>query len=242
MPADATMPRLSSLSAFFPAYNERENVARLVASWRPVLARHAERFEILVIDDGSKDGTAEETLRVAREFPEVRLVRHPVNRGYGGAVKTGLAESRMDYVFFSDADLQFDPEELGKLCARVGEADLVTGYRIGRRDPLPRRLNAWAWGVLMRALLPIRVRDVDCAFKLFRREALERIGLSALRSEGAFLSAELLARLAKAGGRIVEVPVRHLPRVAGKQTGGNPRVILRAFRELLRFRRRLRGG
>jgi glycosyltransferase involved in cell wall biosynthesis len=241
MSADAA-PRLTSLSAFFPAHNEAANLDRLVAAWHPVLSRHTARFEMIVVDDGSTDGTGDAAERLAARYPEVRVVRHAVNRGYGGALKTGLASARMDFVFFTDADLQFDPADLAALVARIADADLVTGYRTGRRDSALRRLNGWAWSALMRALLPVHARDVDCAFKLLRREALDRIGVASLRSEGAFISAELLARLGNAGGRIAEVPVRHLPRTAGSPTGGNVSVIVRAFGELLRFRRLLRRG
>ena len=231
--------RLSSPSAFFPAYNEAGNIKRLVETWHPVLAHSAEEFEIIIVDDGSADETARETERMAERFDRVRLVRHPVNRGYGGAVKTGLAESRLDYVFFTDADLQFDPKDLGLLCRHIEGADLVTGYRVGRKDHAIRRFNGWAWGAFIRLMLPVRVRDIDCAFKLFRRSALDEIDVSTLEAEGAFLSTEILVRMARAGHRIREVPVSHLPRLAGEQSGADARVILRAFRELLRHRRRL---
>ena len=197
-----------------------------------------------MVDDGSADGTAQVTRELIPTHPGLRLVSHPANRGYGAAVRTGLESATMDYVFFSDADLQFDPGELGLLIEHIGEYDLVTGYRQHRKDNAVRKLNAGAWGALMRLALGVRARDIDCAFKLFTREILDRIGLDSLRSEGAFISAEILARLAHAGGRIKEVPVSHFDRRAGAQTGANPRVILRAFRELFKLRREIRrpGG
>lgn len=231
---------LSSLSLFFPAFNEEQNISELIKRWHPVMKEVAEKFEMLIIDDGSSDATAQVTLEVQKSYPEVRLVQHQVNQGYGGAVKTGLRESRMDYVFFTDADLQFEPGDLKKLTGLIDQADMVTGYRVGRQDNIIRRFNGWAWGALTRLMLPIRVRDIDCAFKLFRRSALESIDLSALKSDGAMISAEILARLTNADQKILEIPVSHLPRVAGDSSGGNILVILRAFGELWRFRQLLR--
>ena len=167
----------------------------------------------------------------------MRLVRHGLNRGYGAALRSGFDAATMDLVFFTDADNQFDPEQLPALLARLDDADAVVGYRETRRDPMARRLNAAAWNRLVRLLLDVPVRDVNCAFKLFRRDVL--MGL-ALESDGAMINTELLAKLRRAGHSIVEVPVTHYPRVGGEASGANPVVIARAFAELFRMYRRLR--
>ena len=231
--------KLTSLSACFPAYNEAANIPRLVEAFAASADRNAERWELIVVDDGSADGTGDVVESLAASVPGLRLVRHRENRGYGAAVRTGLMAAEMDYVFFCDADLQFDAEELSLLVPHAQSFDLVTGYRRSRRDNAVRRLNAFGWGRVVRHALGVRVRDLNCAFKLFSREALDKIGLDKLSSDGAFINAEMLARLLRAGGTIKEVPVSHYPRTAGTQTGANPRVILRAFGELMRLRRRL---
>jgi len=228
---------LSSLSAFFPAHDEEANVVPMAEALLEILPKVAERWELIIVDDGSRDRTPELADQLARTHPGVRVVHHPVNRGYGAAVRSGIAACRFDYVFFTDGDRQFDPAQITALVPQLAQADVVVGYRHARADPLVRRLNAAGWNLLMRALLRLPVRDVNCAFKLFRREALA--GIEA-RADGAMLSAELIARIARRGHRIVEVPVAHLPRRAGTPTGAKPAVILRAFAELLRLRRDLR--
>ncbi|MEJ5298071.1 MAG: glycosyltransferase family 2 protein [Armatimonadota bacterium] len=230
---------LNELSVFFPAHNEEENIAPLVRSALEVLPAFARRFEIIVVDDGSSDGTRQEAERLARRHGEVRCVSHPHNRGYGGALKTGLREARCEWVFFTDADRQFDLSELGLLVAEALKgADVVIGYRRRRRDPAHRSINAALYRTMIRLLFGLKVRDIDCAFKLLRAGLVRDLPL---KSEGALISAELLIRLRKRGARIKEVPVTHYPRVAGKQSGASLRVILRMFRELFSLARELRA-
>ncbi|MDQ6709195.1 MAG: glycosyltransferase family 2 protein, partial [Candidatus Dormibacteraeota bacterium] len=159
--------------------------------------------------------------------------RHPQNRGYGAAVRSGFNAARYSWVFMMDADNQFDPNDLSLLLQQAGDADIVTGFRKHRRDPLPRRLNAWAFFSLVRLFFGRQVRDVNCAFKLLRRDVLQRMEL---RSNGALINTEVFVLARRLRARIVEVPVQHFPRTSGKQTGANPKVVLRAFKELLTFR------
>jgi len=236
--SDPASARLPSLSACFPVHDEAENVVPMTEAMLRVLPTVAARWELIVVDDGSRDGTAALVDRLAREHANVRVVRHERNRGYGAAVRSGLAACRHDYVFLTDGDRQFDPADLVALLPHLAHADVVVGYRETRADPLPRRLNTAGWNFLVRTLLRLPVRDVNCAFKLLRRDATA--GLT-LRSDGALLPAELLARVAQRGRRIVEVPVRHHPRVAGIPSGGRPGVVLRAFGELVRLGRELRS-
>ncbi len=228
--------RLSSLSASFPAHNEEDNVGPMIEDLVTALPDFAERFEVIVVDDGSRDRTFERASAIAARDQRVRVIRHEVNRGYGAAVWTGLASGTMDYAFFTDGDRQFDVRQVGDLIARIDGADVVVGWRLDRKDNAIRIANAHAWNWLIRNLLNVPVRDVDCAFKLFRREVLAGLEIEA---GGAMFSSELLARLAARGARIVEVPVRHLPREHGKSSGGNPRVIARAFYELFKLYRKL---
>jgi len=234
----APSSRLPSLSASFPAHNEEGNVEAMIQNLLDALPELADRFEIIAVDDGSTDATFERATAVAEKDDRVRVVRHEVNRGYGAAVWTGLTSGSMEYAFFTDGDRQFDVRQLAELIPLIGEYDAVVGYRVNRQDNAIRILNAHAWNWLIRTLLHVPVRDVDCAFKLFRRDALRDLRI---RSGGAMFSAELLARLVAGGAKIIERPVRHLPRESGRSSGGNPRVIARAFRELFSLYGELRG-
>jgi glycosyltransferase involved in cell wall biosynthesis len=236
---EAADGRLPSLSAFFPARDEEANVVPMVEALLRVLPAVAARWELIIVDDGSRDATGRLADALASEEAAVRVVHHATSRGYGGAIRAGLAAARYEYVFFTDGDRQFDPAQITTLIAALGRADVVVGYRHARSDPLVRRLNGAGWNLLVRALLRLPVRDVNCAFKLFRRSALAGI---APEADGAMVSAELLARLARAGRRIVEVPVDHYPRHYGVPSGANPRVVARAFVELFRLYGRLRAA
>jgi glycosyltransferase involved in cell wall biosynthesis len=232
-------PRLSSLSAFFPVRDEEGNVLPMAAAMLRMLPRVAERWELIIVDDGSRDATGALADRLADTHPGVRVVHHPLGGGYGAAIRSGLRSARYEYVFYTDGDRQFDPAQISALIAELHRAEVVVGYRHARSDPFGRRLNATAWNALVRALFRLPVRDVNCAFKLFHRAALEGIEPEA---DGAMVSTELLARICRRGHRIVEVPVDHFPRRAGAPSGGNPRVVARAFTELFRLRRRLRSA
>ncbi len=219
-----------------PAFNEAENIPGMVADVLCVLQRLADDFEVIVVDDGSQDDTAVVTQALAAQYPEVRLVRHEENMGYGTAVLTGLSHASKDLVFFTDADRQFDLSELEKLLVHIETADLVVGYRQPRRDPFMRRMNGKGWSWLVTLLFGYTARDIDCAFKLMRRSVVERLEKQ-ITSGGATFSAEFLVRAKQAGFKIKEVPLNgHRPRVAGSPTGANPRVIARAFKELVQFR------
>jgi glycosyltransferase involved in cell wall biosynthesis len=225
------------ISAVMPAYNEEANLEQSVGRMARALETNARGFEIIVVDDGSQDGSAAVLERVKGAHPNLRVIRHPVNRGYGAALRSGFGAARFAWIFLMDADNQFDPAEVELLLARAGDADIVAGYRKHRRDPLLRRLNAWAFFTLVRLLFGRLVRDVNCAFRLTRRDLLARM---ALHSEGALINTEMLVLARQLHARIVEVPVHHYPRTAGKQTGANVAVVLKAFRELLAFRAEIR--
>ncbi len=226
--------QLPALSVFFPCHNEVGNLERLVASAREVLPRFAQEWEVIIVDDGSSDGTGPFADRLAASEPHVRVVHHPQNRGYGGALQSGFAAARYDYVFFTDGDGQFDLGEIALLLPLLDRADMALGYRLRRADPLHRRLYAWGYKLLIRLVLGLRVRDIDCAFKLIPRRVLEAVTLT---STGALISAELLLRAKQAGFTWAQVGVHHYPRTAGEQSGGSPKVILRMFRELWRLRK-----
>jgi len=234
----ATEPaRLPGISVFLPCHNEEGNVERVVAGLGAQLPALAERWEIVIVDDGSRDRTGALADALAARDPHVRVVHHPVNRGYGAAVISGIRACTQPWVVLCDGDGQFEAADIGRLVAEAAASDVVVGHRVRRADPLMRRINGKAWTILMRLVLGVRVRDIDCGLKLFRRELLEGIDLQA---KGAMISAELMAQLAGRGACISEVDVRHLPRLSGEQSGANIRVIARAFKELFLLHGRLR--
>ena len=235
--AGAGQARVARLSYFFPAHNEEANVAGLVEEALAFLPALADTFEIIVVNDGSRDRTqaiADEL--TARHAGVVRAVHHAVNRGYGGALRSGFGAARYELVAFTDGDRQFQVADLGRLTARLAgpdAPDVVVGHRIERADPLIRRIYAKVYRLANRTLFGLRVTDVDCACKLFRRQALDGIRVE---SDGAFFSAELLIKLRASGRSVVEVGVPHYARTAGSPTGAKPQVILRAVRDFWRLR------
>ena len=232
--------RVTRLSYFFPAHNEEANVRELVAEALETLPSLAEVFEIIVVNDGSRDATGAIADELAAANPDVvRAVHHPTNLGYGAALLSGFRASRHELVAFTDGDRQFRVADIGRLTATLGEADhpdVVVGYRIKRADPIIRTIYARLYRFANRVWFGLKVRDVDCACKLFRRDALAGI---AVESGGAFFSAELLIKLNAAGRSIAEVGVPHHPRTAGSPTGAKPSVILRAVRDFWSLRLRL---
>ena len=235
-PDGGSTTRVPELSYFFPAHDEAENIEGLVEEALATLPKLADRFEIVCVDDGSTDGTGAIADRLAAAHPElVRAVHHPRNRGYGAAVRTGLASARYDLISFTDGDRQFRVADIGRLLSRREQtgADVVVGYRIKRADAAVRLAYARAYRLSLRLFFGLRVRDPDCACKLFERSALEGV---AVGSDGAFLSAELLIKIAARGRRIVETGVPHHPRTAGRASGADPRVVLRAVRDFWRLR------
>lgn len=222
-----------------PARDEAASVGAMVGDARAALERWEGGGEVLVVDDGSRDATAAEVRAAAAGDARVRLLGHPAPRGYGAALRTGFAAARGGWVCFTDADRQFDLRELPLLEAWAGLAPLVVGYRARRRDPWGRRLCGWGWSRVCGLALGTGVRDVDCAFKLVRRDLLHALPL---RSAGAAVNAELLARARRAGVPVIEVGVSHRPRRAGRASGARPAVVLRATWELARLYPELGGG
>ncbi len=230
-------PRVARLSYFFPAHNEEANLEGLVDEALATLPLLAETFEVIAVDDGSRDATPSIADDLAARHPGVvRVVHHPTNLGYGAALRSGFAASRYELVAFTDGDRQFHVADIGRLAARLSEddaPDVVVGFRIKRADPVIRTAYARAYRLANRIFFGLKVTDVDCACKLFRRDALEGIHVE---SDGAFFSAELLIKLGAAGRTIAEVGVPHYPRTAGSATGAKPSVIGKAVRDFWRLR------
>jgi glycosyltransferase involved in cell wall biosynthesis len=238
--ADVAPARVARLSFFFPAHNEEANIEALVAEALETLPAIAETFEIIAVDDGSRDRTGEIADRLAAEHPDVvRVVHHMPNRGYGGALRSGFEAARYELLAFTDGDRQFRIADLARLTARMAEPDrpdVVVGYRIKRADPVIRIVYARTYKLANRIFYGLRVRDVDCAAKLFRRDALEGVRVE---SGGAFFSAELMIKIREQGRSIAEVGIPHYPRTAGSPTGARISVIWRAVKDFWLLRLRL---
>ncbi len=231
---DAGRPRLTF---FFPAYDEEENVTETIQRALDEVGPLVDgSIEVLVVDDGSTDRTRELAESVAATEPRV-TVFHQENRGYGGALRAGFANARGELICFSDGDLQFDLREMSRLLERLASSakpvDVVIGYRIKRRDPPHRIFIAKTYNLIASVVFGLRVRDIDCAMKLFRREVFDGLPLT---TDSPFLSAELLIKLHARGERIAQVGVTHYPRAAGTNTGASFRKILRTFRDIGRLR------
>jgi len=203
---------------------ERTTLAALRA-----FRRVADDFEVIIVNDGSKDSTGEIADRLAAEHAEVRAVHNRPNQGYGGALQRGFREAKKEFVFYTDGDGQFDFEEIDKLIPLMDRFDIVSAYRLNRQDSILRKANAFCWTALVNVVFRLWLRDIDCAFKIYPRKLFDEIDM---KSKGALIDTEVLARAKRLGYTIGQVGVHHYPRTAGTQTGANLRVILRAFKEL----------
>jgi glycosyltransferase involved in cell wall biosynthesis len=221
------------LSIFFPCFNEEPNVEKVALGALAVARRISDDYEIIIVNDGSSDRTGEIADRLSRQYPEIRVVHHERNKGYGAALQSGFKSARKELVFYTDGDGQFNIEEITKLLPLIEEYDIVSGYRINRRDPVIRKVNAFLWGTLVNLLFKFKISDVDSAFKLYRREIFDQI---TMESQGALIDTEVLAKARAKGFTITEVGVTHYPRQAGEQTGAKLTVIIKAFKELFKLK------
>jgi len=225
------MEKLTKLSLFFPAYNEEANLKETVEKAIPVLSKVANKFELIIVDDGSKDRTGEIADKLAKKYSFIRVIHHRSNKGYGEALKSGFYSAKYEWIVFTDSDGQLDFSEVAKLIEVKNDVDIVVGYRLDRQDSLVRKLFGTGWTMLANLLLGTKVRDVDCAFKLINKKVIETIPrLESTR--GGMISPELLGRAIKAGFKIKEVGVHHFSRTKGKQSGAELKVILKSFIDL----------
>ena len=222
----------ASLSVFFPCYNEQDNVERTTNQAVEVLEKLGIDYEVIIVNDGSRDKTAEIADRLANMNPKIKVVNHPTNLGYGAALQSGFRTASKELVFYTDGDGQFDINEMPGLLDLIAQYDIVSCYRLNRQDNLIRKINGWCWTKLVCLLFWMNIRDIDCAFKLFKREIFDNIEMT---SSGALIDTEILARAIRKGYTVTQRGVHHYPRTAGSQTGANIKVILRAFKELFKL-------
>ena len=217
------------ISVFFPCYNEADNIKATVTKALGILSPITDTFEIIIVNDGSIDATGKVIQDIARQDAHVKIVTHERNKGYGAALRSGFAAARYDIVCFTDADGQFDLSEITQFLPLIDKFDVVLGYRIKRQDKLYRKINTFIYKTSINLFFRLGVRDIDCAFKMFRREVMNNITIN---SDGAVASAEMLVKAKRKGYRFVEVGVHHYPRLAGQPTGARLSVIFKAFAEL----------
>lgn len=224
--------KLSSLSVFFPCFNEEKNVPIMINQALKILPELAKKFEIIVINDGSTDQTRLVAEKLAKQYPQVRLVNHQQNQGYGATVRTGFAACRYDWIFFTDGDAQFDLKELKSFVAHTQDYQVILGFRKQRADGFKRALFAKMYKFYIDILFRVHVKDVDCAFKLIKADVIKDLEFL---SNGAFISSELLYKLKKKKAQFKQLPVNHYQRQHGKSTGANLRVIAIGLLEPLKL-------
>ena len=223
------MQKLPELSIFFPFWNEEKNITPVVTKALSIAPTIARKYEVIIVDDGSDDKTLEEAEKLAKEEKAVKIVSHGVNRGYGAALRSGFEHSQYNYIVFNDGDRQFDFSEINKFIDKIGSSDIVIGFREKRRDAPFRHILMSMLKIWDFIFFRFHVKDIDCGFKMFRKEALDK--LMPLRSEGAMITTEILAKAHAKRLKIKEVGVTHYPREFGESSGGNIPVIIRAMLE-----------
>ncbi len=224
-----------TLSIFFPAYYDEKNIGKVVESALKVLEElKLKDYEITIIEDGSPDRTAEVADELARRHPKVNVIHHEKNMGYGATLRDGFMNAKMDYVFYTDGDNQFDLEELKKFVALVPYTDIVVGYRKKKQYSTYRKVTSLVYNFVLRYLFDIDYVDVDCAFKLIKTDLFRKINIE---SVDAFIDAEILLKARLLGYTSTEVGVKHLPRVDGISTGARPSVIFRTIKEIAEYRK-----
>lgn len=230
----SSSPQSPALSIFYPAHNEAKNLESLIEHAAEFVKLQSFAVEVIVVDDGSSDETPTVLAALMQRYPFLRTVRHEKNLGYGEALKTGFRSAKAPRVFFTDGDHQFRLNALPEFLQTLDSepCDVVVGYRRNRQDNVIRKLNGYLWSRMIRLVLGVKIRDIDCAYKLFRKPAIEALEVT---TTGAMISAELLYQIQQNNFRIVERPVEHHPRTQGASTGGNLHVIARAFKELFQF-------
>jgi glycosyltransferase involved in cell wall biosynthesis len=227
-----------TLSVFFPAYYDEKNISKVVTKAVEVIeSLQIKDYEVTIIEDGSPDNTAKAADELAEKFPKVKVIHHEKNKGYGATLYEGFMSARFDYVFYTDGDNQFDLEELRKFVALVPYSDIVVGYRKKKQYSVYRKVTSFVYNALLRLMFDIDYIDIDCAFKLIKRDLFDKIKI---KTKDAFIDAEIMIQANLLGYKSTEIGVKHLPRVDGISTAARPSIIIRTIREILQFRKEIR--
>ncbi|HEX2788188.1 MAG TPA: glycosyltransferase family 2 protein [Ignavibacteria bacterium] len=224
-----------SITAFFPAYYDEGNIGKVVSKAVEVLeSLKLKDYEVIIIEDGSPDKTGEVADELAVKYEKVKVIHHKKNMGYGATLKDGFLNAKMDYVFYSDGDNQFDLDELKKFVALIPFTDIIVGYRKHKQYSLYRKFTSLCYNYLLRLLFDIHYWDIDCAFKLFKADLFKKINIDSI---DAFIDAEIMLKANLLDYRVTEMGVEHLPRLDGISTGARPSVIIRTIKEVMEFRK-----
>jgi len=228
-----------TLSVFFPAYYDEKNIEKVVTKAVEVLEEiRLNDYEVTIIEDGSPDKTGEVADKLAERFPKVKVIHHKQNMGYGATLYEGFTTAKMDYVFYTDGDNQFDLEELKKFVAIVPFSDIVVGYRKKKQYSLYRKMTSFVYNILLRLIFDIDYIDIDCAFKLIKRDLFDKISI---KTKDAFIDAEILIQAGLLGYKSTEIGVKHLPRVDGISTAARPSIIIKTIKEIIQFRKDIKN-
>jgi glycosyltransferase involved in cell wall biosynthesis len=220
------------ISLILPAHNEEENIKEVVESCLSYLPSRFRDFEIIVVDDGSEDKTCEIAKEISERDNRVRIIRHKKNRGYGSALRTGFEEAKKDLIFFMDSDRQFTITEMENFIKYIGKYDIIAGFRIKRKDSFLRYIVGRLFTIIGNTLFGVNLKDIDCAFKMFERKVIDEIDLI---SPGLLLNTEIIAKARRNKRSIVEIGVEHLPRLYGKQSVFNPKVVFQVLGEIIKL-------
>lgn len=224
-----------TMSVFFPAYYDEHNIGKVTRSAVKILEElKFKDYEVIIIEDGSPDKTGEVADELAKEFPKVRVIHHTKNLGYGATLRDGFINAKMDYVFYTDGDNQFNLEEMKKFVALIPYSDIIVGYRKHKQYSLYRKFTSLCYNYLLKLIFDISYWDIDCAFKLFKADLFKKIEI---KSIDAFIDAEIMLKANLLDYTVTELGVEHLPRVDGVSTGARPSVILRTIREIFEYRK-----
>lgn len=227
-----------SLSVFFPAYYDEKNIGKVVHKAIKVLEElQLKDYEITIIEDASPDKCGEVADELARQYPKVKVIHHEKNRGYGATIYEGFTTAKLDYVFYTDGDNQFDLEELKKFVALVPYSDLVVGYRKKKQYSTYRKITSFVYNLVLRWAFDIDYIDVDCAFKIIKRDLFDKITIN---TKDAFIDAEILIQAKRLGYTSTEIGVKHLPRVDGVSTAARPSIIFRTIKEIYQYKKKLK--
>lgn len=224
------------ISVILPVYNEKDNIYDVIKTIFNVLPFVTDDFEIIAVDDGSVDRTKKILEDLKGLDSRLKIIRHPKNNGYGAALYSGFKKAEKELIFTMDADRQFDVSEIVKLIPYIKDYDIVAGFRIERKDPFYRRVLGYCFNLIIKILFGIKMKDINCGFKLYKRDFLQK---TALITKGALISAEIMSWAQRNKLKIKEVGVNHYPRIYGRQTGASFKVILLALLEMCQLRERL---
>jgi glycosyltransferase involved in cell wall biosynthesis len=232
-----------TLSVFFPAYYDEKNIGKVVDKAVEVLEElKLKDYEVTIIEDGSPDKTSEEADRLSGKYPKVKVIHHEVNKGYGATLYEGFTTAKMDYVFYTDGDNQFDVNELKKFVSLIPYSDIIVGFRKKKQYSPYRKFTSFIYNILLRAVFDIDYLDIDCAFKLFKRDLFDKI---TVKTKDAFIDAEIMIKAHLLNYTSTELGVSHLPRKDGLSTAARPSIIFRTIWEIYEFSKeykRLKNG